>query len=486
MNLMTIIMVTMHCVKTGGERAATAASCSYETARLDASVRALWRAPYMPMVFIDRPSGPPSIEGREVMTMLEEVSAPDILSPEFAADPYPFQKVLRDQFPVLHHEATDSYLISRFEDCAAAFKSPAFSSRNYEWQLEPIHGRTILQMEGTEHSKHRALLNPFFRGKGLEKFMPVVMENAAGLIHNIVQRAGSDLIGDLSSRGKADLVSEFSTWFPINVMVDMLGLPKSDHERFHGWYASIMASLNNLAGDPAIAAAAQNTHDELRDYMLPIIQERRSGNADDLLSRLCRAEVEGQKMSDEEIKAFVSLLLVAGGETTDKAVGSMVRNLIENPDQMKAVREDRGLVNNAIAETLRHSGPVHMIMRQTEEAVELHGTTIPKGATCIMMLSAANRDERQFADPDKFDIFRPDLDVAKAFSGAANHVEFILGRHFCVGSLLAQNEMTVALNLVLDNMADLRYAEGFQPKEAGLYTRSVVNLLVEFTPTSAS
>ena len=417
------------------------------------------------------------------MTTVEApASPPDILSEEFVRDPYPFHRVLRDEFPVLYHPGTQSYLISRFEDCAHAFRSAEFSSRNYEWQLEPIHGRTILQMQGTEHSRHRALLNPFFRGNGLERFMPVIMENASTLIEGVVQRTGEELIGEASHAGRADLVSEFSTWFPINVMVDMLGLPKSDHARFHKWYESIMAHLNNLAGDPAITAAAEETRQELREYMLPIIRERRDGDGQDLLSRLCRAEVDGQQMSDEEIKAFVSLLLVAGGETTDKAVASMIRNLIDHPDQMRAVREDRGLVNSVIAETLRHSGPVHMIMRQTETDVELHGTTIPKGSTCIMMLSAANRDERQFSSPEKFDIFRPDLDVARAFSGAANHVQFILGRHFCVGSLLAQTEMTVALNLVLDNMENLRYQEGFVPREAGLYTRSVTELLVEFDP----
>ena len=420
------------------------------------------------------------------MTTGAVAEAPDILSPAYLADPYPLQRVLRDHHPVLYHEATQSYLISRFEDVAGAFRSPQFSSRNYEWQLEPLHGRTILQMEGTEHSRHRALLNPFFRGKGLEAFMPVITHNAVALVDQVVARAGEELMSSIASRGRADLVADFSTWFPINVMVDMLGLPKSDHDRFHRWYESIMASLNNLVGDPEVAAAAEATKVELRDYMMPIIAERRTGDGEDLLSRLCRAEVDGHRMSDEEIKAFVSLLLVAGGETTDKAIASMVRNLVDHPDQLEAVRRDRSLVDNAIAETLRHSGPVHMIMRQTEQEVELHGTTIPAGATCVMMLAAANRDERQFANPDEFDIFREDLDVAKAFSGAANHVQFILGRHFCVGSLLAQTEMRIALNLVLDRMENLRYAEGFVPREAGLYSRGVTELLVEFNPVASA
>lgn len=406
--------------------------------------------------------------------------APDILSPEFIDDPYPFHGVLRDHYPALYHEATQSYLLSRYDDVAAAFRNPAFSSRNYDWQLEPMHGRTILQMEGREHATHRALLNPFFRGKGLEAFLPVITRNAAQLIEQVVPRTAGELVDRFAGNGRADLVAQFTTWFPINVMVDMLGLPKSDHERFHRWYHSIMAHLNNLAGDPAITAQADQTREELRDYMLPIIRERRGGDGEDLLSRLCRAEVDGQQMSDEEIKAFVSLLLVAGGETTDKAIASMVRNLLDHPDQMAEVRADRGLADAVIAETLRFSGPVHMIMRQTEDTVAIEDQTIPPGATCILMLAAANRDERHFADPDRFDIHRSDLDVAKAFSGAANHVQFILGRHFCVGSLLAREEMTVALNLVLDRLPNLRYQEGFEPKEAGLYTRSVPSLLVEF------
>ncbi len=406
--------------------------------------------------------------------------APDILSPEFIDDPYPHHRVLRDHYPVHFHAPTQSYLLSRYADCAGAFRNPAFSSRNYDWQLEPIHGRTILQMEGKEHATHRALLNPFFRGKGLEAFLPVITQNAAQLIEGVVAKAADALLDDMAGRGQADLVAEFTTWFPINVMVDMLGLPKSDHQRFHDWYHSIMAHLNNLAGDPAITAQAERTREELQSYMLPIIRERRDGSGDDLLSRLCRAEVDGQRMSDEEIKAFVSLLLVAGGETTDKAIASMVRNLLDHPDQLAAVRADRSLANNVIAETLRYSGPVHMIMRQTEEDVRIEDQTIPAGSNCILMLAAANRDERHFAEPDTFDIHRPDLDVAKAFSGAANHVQFILGRHFCVGSLLAREEMTVALNLILDRLPGLRYQPGFTPHEAGLYTRSVPSLLVEF------
>ena len=138
------------------------------------------------------------------MTSTVTPPAPDILSPEYLADPYPLHRVLRDSHPVTFHEATQSWLISRYADVAAAFRTPAFSSRNYEWQLEPIHGRTILQMEGKEHATHRALLNPFFRGKGLEAFLPVITRDAAELVDGVVARAAGDLVDGFAGRGRVE------------------------------------------------------------------------------------------------------------------------------------------------------------------------------------------------------------------------------------------------------------------------------------------
>lgn len=406
------------------------------------------------------------------------MTVPDILAPQFAADPYPHYRTLRDEHPLHFHEGMQSWVLARYEDCVQAFKNPAFTSDNYAWQLEPVHGKTILQMEGSEHARHRALLNPFFRGKGLERFMPVIHHNAAELLEAVAGKGASDLMDEFELESEIDLVARFTTRFPINVIVDMLGLPKSDHNKFHRWYSSIMGFLSNLTQDPDVTAAGLQTKDDLEAYMLPIIRERRENPGEDLLSRLCLAEVDGHQMTDQEIKAFVSLLLTAGGETTDKAVASAVKNLLEHPDQLAQVREDRGLIDNVIAETLRYSPPVHMIMRQPKEDVQMHGQTIPAGATVVVLLGAANRDDRQYADPDRFDIHRADLDVAKAFSGAANHLAFILGRHFCVGAMLAKTEMDIALNMLLDRFPDMALAEGHVPTEVGIFTRAPDELRV--------
>ncbi|GAA0428273.1 cytochrome P450 [Acrocarpospora corrugata] len=400
-----------------------------------------------------------------------DLTAPDILSTDFALDPYSVYETLRSGYPLMWHEAMGSYIISRYADVERAMKDPAFSNRNYDWQLEPVHGRTILQMDGREHATKRALISPALRGRDLaEKFTP------------IIERNSRELIDGFASEGRTDLVASFANRLPISVIVDMLGLPRDDHERFHQWYSSIVAFISNLTQDPAVAEAGLRTKEELTAYLMPIIEARRAAPRDDLLSTLCTAEIDGVRMTNEEIKSFVSLLLAAAGETTDKAITCLVRNLLDNPDQLAAVRADRTLIDRALAETLRYSPVVQMVMRQPDADVELSGGVIPAGSTVTCLIGAANRDPDRFAEPDVFDLFRTDLDLKRAFTAGANHTAFALGRHFCVGAQLARAEVAVGIGLLLDAVPDLRLAPGFTPVDAGVFTRAPERLLVEFTP----
>ncbi|ALV37928.1 cytochrome P450 [Streptomyces sp. CdTB01] len=400
---------------------------------------------------------------------------PDILSPEFAANPYSAYRVMRETAPLIWHEPTQSWIISRYDDVERVFKDKKseFTTDNYNWQIEPVHGKTILQLSGREHAVRRALVAPAFRGSDLqEKFLPVIEQNSRALIDAF------------RHTGSADLVADYATRFPVNVIADMLGLDKADHPRFHRWYTSVIAFLGNLSGDPEVTAAGERTRVEFAEYMFPIIRERREKPGDDLLSALCAAEVDGVKMSDEDIKAFCSLLLAAGGETTDKAIASIFANLLLHPEQLAAVREDRSLIARAFAETLRYTPPVHMIMRQSATEVELSGGTIPAGATVTCLIGAANRDENRYSEPDRFDIFREDLTSATAFSAAADHLAFALGRHFCVGALLAKAEVEIGVDQLLDAMPDMRLAEGYDPVEQGVFTRGPQSLPVRFTPVT--
>ncbi|MCB5908665.1 cytochrome P450 [Streptomyces pinistramenti] len=382
---------------------------------------------------------------------------------------------MRDEFPLIHHEATGSYLVSRYEDVERAFKDPVFTTDNYDWQLEPVHGRTILQMSGREHAVRRALVAPAFRGRTLEEsFLPVIERNAR------------ELVDAFRESGSVDLVDRFATRFPVNVIADMLGLDRADHDRIHRWYTAIMGFLGNLSQDPEVADAGLRTRDEFAAYLLPLIRERRAHPGDDLLSTLCAAEIDGTRMTDEDIKAFCSLLLTAGGETTDKALSGIVHNLLRHPEQLAAVRADRSLIARAFAETLRYTPPVQMIMRQVSEDVTLGGGLVPAGSTVTCLIGAAGRDERRYADPDTFDIHRTDLSATTAFSAAADHLSFALGRHFCVGALLAKAEVETGIGLLLDALPDLALADGAAPREQGVFTRGLEALPVTFRATSAA
>lgn len=403
------------------------------------------------------------------------VPAPDILSPEFERDPYRAYRLMRQDTPLLWHEATGSYIVSRYEDVERVFKDKEgeFTTENYDWQIEPVHGRTILQLSGREHAVRRALVAPAFRGSDLrEKFLPVIERNSR------------ELIDKFRDAGSVDMVADYATRFPVNVIADMLGLDKSDYERFHGWYTAVIAFLGNLSGDPEVTRAGERTRVEFAEYMLPIIRERREAPGDDLLSTLCTAEVDGVRMGDEDIKAFCSLLLAAGGETTDKAIAGIFTNLLRHPEQLEAVRADRTLISRAFAETLRYTPPVHMIMRKSATEVALGGGTVPAGSTVTCLIGAANRDEGRYRNPDAFDIFREDLTATNAFSAAADHLAFALGRHFCVGALLAKAEVEIGVGQLLDAMPDLRLADGFDPVERGVFTRGPQSLPVRFTPVS--
>lgn len=396
---------------------------------------------------------------------------PDILSPEFALDPHPYYKVMRDSYPLVHHEASGYYFLTRFADVERAYKdSEAFSNDNYRFQMEPVIGRTVIQMSGAEHTVNRSLITPVLRGRYLDSFLPRV------------DAIATDAIDRFRQDGKVELIEQFTKWFPINVVVEMLDLPREDLPIFHEWYSSLMAFLSNLTKDPDIHAWGMRTQKSFPAYILPIIAERRKRPGADLISRLTASEIEGENLDDEQIKALVGLLFIAGGETTDKAIATCFKNLLLNPDQLEAVRADPALAIKAIAESLRFHPPVQIILRTATVDVEVSGGVIPAGSTVGCVNGAANRDERRFDDPDRFDIFRSDLNIQSAFTGGADHIAFALGRHFCVGSLLAKREMETSINRLLEAMPDVRFAEGFTPADVGLFTRGPASLHLEFTP----
>ena len=397
----------------------------------------------------------------------------DIMTPEYEVDPNPILDNIRENHPIYFHEGLDSWVLSRHEDILEALRNPSFTTENYAWQLEPVHGKNILQMEGSDHRSMRAIVTPTLRGDQLrENFESVAEHNA------------KELIDVWRYDGNVELVSQFTLRLPLSVIIDVLGLDAEDKPKFHVWYNAIHDYFTNTAGDPEVEAAGLRTHDELKAFLMPLIQERKMNPGEDLISKIVHAEIDGERMSDIDIKSYISFLLVAGRESTDLQMANMWMRLLENPEQLKAVREDRSLIRTAFAEALRHTPAVLMIMREASEDVEFHGVTIPAGATVTLMLAAANRDPRKFSAPETFNIFRDDLETEKEYTAAANHMTFALGRHFCIGTYLAVMEAEIATNLLLDAMGDIAFSNGKSPKQLGSFVRAPRHMPLTFTPIS--
>ncbi len=398
--------------------------------------------------------------------------APDILSPEFAEEPYRLYPTFREEFPVLFHEPTGAFIVSRYEDVSRVLGEPEFSARCYGLFLGPVvGGRVILELEGREHTAHRRLVNPAVHGAGLARLEPKI---------TAIQR---ELLSRFVERGHVDLVAEFGDQFPIEVIIRMLDLPAADGDQIRSWYLSNVRFASNLAGDPEITAEAMEAGAQFQVYIRERIEERRTHPGDDVLSALLTAEIDGERMPEDEVVAFCGLLLTAGGETAGKVLTNMVRHLLDNPDQLDAVRADRALVERAVAETLRFTPPNVVLQREPlVDVVMSTGDKIPRDSTIMCLVGAANRDPRQFAEPDRFDIHRDDLAFQRAFAGGADHVAFGAGRHFCLGAHLARAMLSIGMNLLLDNLADLRFADGWEPQERGIVTRGLESLRLEFRP----
>lgn len=404
------------------------------------------------------------------------MSIPTLLSDEVAADPHALYTVLRAEHPVHYDASIDGWLVTRHADVGACYRDPVFTTKNYEWQLQPVFGRGLLQMDGREHARKRALVTPHFRGPGVKRWDAVIASNAARLVEGLVSARVEKLTEGLT--GEIDLCKEFANELPISVIADVLGLPDTDIPQFFAWYTAMIGFLSNLAKDPHVAAAGVQAKKELDEYLTPLVVERRANPGEDLISAMCTAVVDGESLDDEEVRTHVTQLLVAGAETTDKSIGNLFAHLLTDRSRWEEVLADRSLVVPAIAETLRFTPPSQMNARVLSEDVELGGQQIPAGSTVTLVIASANRDDRRFHHPDEFDLHRADLDADKAFVGGVDQFAFGSGRHFCLGAMLAKAELETTLTTFLDRFPDLRLADGFVPVEHGLKMRAVTELRV--------
>ncbi|HWF17357.1 MAG TPA: cytochrome P450 [Acidimicrobiales bacterium] len=360
---------------------------------------------------------------------------PDVLPEGFSAEP--------------------EWIAYRYDDCSRILRDPkTFTSTGYDATIGMVMGHMILGMDDPEHRSHRNLVAHAFREKSLARWEP---EFIAPIIDEQIDRFAAD--------GAADLVRQLTFEFPVRVIARLLGLPEEDFPQFHRWSIELIGLVADI--DRGLAAS-----ESLRDFFAGVVADRRAHPADDVISDLVSAEVEGEKLTDEAIYSFLRLLLPAGAETTYRSSGNLLYLLLTHPEQLAAVQADRALLPQAIEEALRYEPPLLTIARTTTCDVELCGMQIGPGEVVTTHIGSANHDETRWNDPETFDIFRP----------SQPHIAFAHGPHMCLGMHLARLETRVLLNRVFDRLGDLALRPGdSDPYIRGDVFRSPTSLPVVFS-----
>jgi cytochrome P450 len=363
----------------------------------------------------------------------------DPFSEEFFNGPWETYRRLREEAPVYYNSEYDFYALSRHEDVAAAYKDFQTYSSAYGLDLaqvrsdEPLDAKMIILMDPPEHRQMRSLVNKVFTPRAIEAMGPMV----TATIDRYIAKVNPE---------RFDVVGDFSAFFPVEVITQMLGVPEEYRQQVREW---VDTSLHREPGQIETSEKGMQAITESMAFYYNLIQERRVDPADDMFSRLIAAEIErddGEKtrLDDFEIAGFAALLGGAGAETVTKLVGNAAVTFARFPDQWQKLLDDRSKIPAAVEELLRYEPPVHYNVRRSMREVNLHGVTIPEGKPVFLLGGSAHRDPEAFTAADTFDI---DRDRAEA-----QNLGFGYGVHSCLGAALARMESAIALDRLLDFM----------------------------------
>jgi cytochrome P450 len=353
---------------------------------------------------------------------------------EIDTDPYPIWKRLRDERPLYYNERYDFYTLSRFEDVERALVDWRTYSSARGTVLELIKGRveiprgSIIFEDPPDHDLYRGLLSRVFTPRKMAAIEPKVREFCARSLDPLVGTGGFDFIRDLGAQ------------MPMRTIGMLLGIPEQDQEALRDRIDDGLRLEEGTMPDVDLEARGYDQSEAFAQY----IDWRAEHPSDDLMTELLQAEFEDaegtrRRLTRDELLGYINLLAGAGNETTTRLIGWTGKVLAENPDERKQLVEDRSLVPNAIEELLRFEPPSPVQARYVTRDVEHHGQPVPEGSAVLLLNASGNRDERKFADPDRFDIRRT-ID---------HHLAFGYGTHFCLGAALARLEGRVALDEVL-------------------------------------
>jgi cytochrome P450 len=361
------------------------------------------------------------------------------LDPAVRRDPFALYARARDEAPALFHAGLPLRVISlfRYEDVQATLRDDArFSNAPQQALRAAMAGEadaippSMLVTDGAEHTRLRGLVN--------KAFTPRIVSRLEARMHALAE----ELVEAAVAQGQSDLVQSLTYPLPVTVIAEIIGIPAQDRAQFKAWSDRAVANLGVafLGGFDAERVKAQIAlRQEMRAYLIPLAEERKRAPREDLMTGLVQAELDGSRLSHDEMLQMLILLLVAGNETTTTLIQNIVLELLAHPAWMERVRADRSLVPGVIEETLRHSSPVQFAPRRAIAHLTLHGVEIRPDDFVLNWIGSANRDPRVFADSETFDPTRE----------KSPHIAFGFGPHYCLGANLARLEARVALEALL-------------------------------------
>jgi cytochrome P450 len=399
----------------------------------------------------------------------QDLSLYHLLEPEVLANPYPLYHRLRSEDPVHWDPYLHVWVVTRYADVVSVFQrfsadrtpTPERLREMGLSQLTPVAQLMVRQMLFLDPPAHSRV-----RGLAAKAFTPRRME----LVRAHIQEIADGLLDAVHPAGRMEVIADLGRPLPAIVTEELLGLPIADREQLTRWSTDFAEVLGNFQHNPDRAQRVLQAVNEMVAYFQEAVRNHRMHPRDDLISAFVTAEVDGDRLTDEEIVANTIITMVGGQETTTNLIGNGMLTLLQHPDQLGKLRADLSLISSAVEELLRYEAPSQHTARLAPEDVELGGKLIRKRQAVIAVMGAANRDPERFPDPDRLDICRQDN----------RHVAFAWASHFCFGAPLARLEGQIVFESVLRRMPNLRLEPGPLQWRTNMGLRGLVALPVAF------
>ena len=354
---------------------------------------------------------------------------------EIHEDPYPTYRRLRDEAPCYRNEELGFWALSRHADVFAALRDTQRYSNAQGVSLDRSsheHADAVmsfLAMDPPQHTRMRALVSRRFTHRSISQLETHIRELAVRHIDGFL------------AESRCDFIDDFAGKLPMDVISEMIGVPEADRPMLREWADTIVHREEGMTDVPP---AGMEASIRTIQYFHELVRDRERRRRDDLPSALLDTQLDGERLRKRDVVAFLHLMVIAGNETTTKLLGNALYWLWRNPGQRKLVRDDPGLVPRWVEETLRYDNSTQALARTVTRAHELHGRSLRPGDKLLVLIGSANRDERVFEEPDRFDVLRDTTEL----------LSFGKGAHFCLGAYLARLEGRVALEEVQRRLPD--------------------------------